>query len=169
MNTTLISRRRLLAGGLAALAAFAGSGLALTAPAFAHDADCPVCKLKVVQDTKEQDNEVALRYGRKRIECRCVYCAITDANNGTYKNGDLKILAPSETKSKPVVIERIGGKWSAPEGTVFVAVKNSHKHCQTTYRAFTSKAAFDAHVKKNQALLKDAKPLTLEEMVAVSK
>lgn len=169
MNTNLISRRRLLSGGLAVLAAIAASNLAVITPAFAHDADCPVCKLNVIQDTKEQDNEVALRYGRKRIEYRCVYCAITDANKGAYKDGDIKILAPSETRSKPVVIERTGGKWSAPQGTVFVAVKNSHKHCQTTYRAFSSKAAFDAHVKKNEALLKDAKPLTLEEMVAVSK
>ena len=162
-SATTVSRRRLIAGGLAAFAAVAGlSGLTAPQPALAHDADCPYCKLKVVQDTKEQDNEVALRYGRKRIEYRCVFCAIAEVNNGAYKSGDVTILAPSEVKGKPVPISRKDGKWSAPEGTVFVAQKASHRHCQTTYRAFTSKAAFEAHVKKNGSLLKNAKPLTLD-------
>lgn len=168
MKTNRISRR-FFVGGVATLIALTAGGLSSPQAALAHDADCPYCKLKVVQDTKEQDNEVALRYGRKRIEYRCVFCAMAEVNNGTYKDGDVTILAPSETKGKPIPITRKAGKWSAPDGTVFVAVKNSHKHCQTTYRAFSSKAAFDKHVQKNEALLKDAKPLTLDEMVAVTK
>ena len=166
-----IRQSRIGAAGLAALIAAATLSLSgfSARPAMAHDADCPYCKLKVTQDTKEQDNEVPLRYGRKRIEYKCVFCAIADTNNGAYKDGDVTILAPSETKGKPVPVTRKGGKWSAPEGSVFVGVKASHRHCQTTYRAFTSKAAFEAHVKKNGALLKNAKPLTLDELVAVSK
>ncbi|HVK03551.1 MAG TPA: hypothetical protein VM490_08755 [Armatimonadaceae bacterium] len=165
-----ISRRRALTGGLAALVAAAGIPTLFAArPALAHDADCPYCKLKVVQDTKEQDNEVVLRYGRKRIEYRCVFCALAEAQTAQYKTGDVTVLAPSEKKAQPVVIERKGGKWSAPAGAVFVAVKQSHNHCQTTYRAFTTKAAFDAHVAKNQPLLKGAKPLDLNGLLAVAK
>lgn len=150
-----------------ALAAAAAT-MIVPATAFAHDADCPFCKLKVVQDTKEQDNEVVLRYGRKRIEYRCVYCALAEAQSDQYK-GNLRILAPSEIKGKPVLIERTDGKWSVPAGAVFVGVKDSHKHCATTYRAFTTKAAFEAHVKKNPVLLKDAKTLTFEELAALAK
>ena len=164
-----VSRRRILAGGLAALVAAGLPALFATRPALAHETDCPYCKLKVVQDTKEQDNEVVLRYGRKRIEYRCVFCALAEAQTDQYKNGDVTVLAPSEKKAQPVVIERRNGKWSAPAGTVFVAVKNSHKYCQTTYRAFTNRAAFDAHVAKNQSLLKGAKPLGLTDLLAVAK
>ncbi|GAB4462518.1 MAG: hypothetical protein OHK0029_29520 [Armatimonadaceae bacterium] len=136
--------------------------------AFAHETECPFCTLPVVQDTETQDNEVVLRYGRKRIEYRCVYCALAEAQSDRY-SGDVTILAPSELKGKPVVITRKDGKWSVgPDKAVFVAVKNSHKHCQTTYRAFTNRAAFDQHIEKNAELLRDAKPLTLEEMLRAS-
>ncbi len=133
----------------------------------AHEAECPHCELDVVQNTANQDNETALLYGKKRIEYRCVFCAIADAEK-SY-TGDLTVMAPSETKGKPVAIARAGGQWSAPEGTVFVGKKVKHRYCETGYRAFTSKAAFDAHVKKNKVLLKDAKPMTLAEMVEISR
>lgn len=133
----------------------------------AHEAECPHCELDVAQNTPEQDNETAIQYGKKRIEYRCVMCAIADAEK-SY-TGDLTVLAPSEIKGKPVQIARKGGQWSAPEGTVFVGKKVKHRYCETGYRAFTSQAAFDAHVKKNKVLLKDAKPLTLAEMVEVSR
>jgi hypothetical protein len=143
--------------------------LAVSAPnrALAHEAECPHCELDVAQDTPKQDNETAIQYGKKRIEYRCVMCAIADAEK-SYKE-DLTVLAPSEIKGKPVQIARTGGQWSAPGGTVFVGKKVKHRYCETGYRAFTSKAAFDAHVKKNKVLLKDAKPLTLAEMVKVSR
>lgn len=160
--------RRAFAGRFAALVGALTLTSTLVPFAQAHDTDCPYCTLKVVQDTPTQDNEVALRYGRKRIEYRCVLCAIADINRGTYKDSDLTILAPSETKGKPIPLLRQGGKWSAPEGTVFVAVKSGHEHCQATYRAFSSKTAFDAYVKKNATLLKDAKPVTLAELVTLS-
>lgn len=166
-KTTAFSRRA-FASVFAIAVTLTGSGFLPTA-AFAHDTPCPYCKLKVTQNTKEQDNEVALRYGRKRIEYKCVFCAIADTNNGTYKESDVTILAPSEKKGQPVEIMRMAGKWMAPEGTVFVAVKASHKVCQTTYRAFTNKAAFDAYVEKNQATVKGATPLTLDQLVALAK
>lgn len=151
---------------LAASLALGASGLA-GRPLMAHEAKCPHCTLDVVQDTEQQDNEVALRYGRKRIEYRCVFCALSQAIS-EFK-GDLTILAPSEIKGKPVVISRKDGKWSvSPETTVFVAHKVNHRHCQIGYRAFTSRAGFDAHVKSHPDLLRDAKPLTLEEMVAIA-
>lgn len=135
--------------------------------ALAHEAECPHCELDIVQNTPEQDNETAIHYGKKRIEYRCVFCAIADAEK-SY-TGDLTIVAPSEVKGKPVQIARKGGQWSAPEGTVFVGKKVKHRYCETAYRAFTTKTAFDAHVKKNKVLLKDAKPMTLAEMVEISR
>lgn len=143
--------------------------LAASAPRYvqAHEAECPHCELDVVQDTPEQDNETAIHYGKKRIEYRCVLCAIADAEK-SY-TGDLTVLAPSEIKGKPVQVARKSGKWSAPEGTVFVGKKVKHRYCETGYRAFTSKAAFDTHVKMNKVLLKDAQPLSLAEMVEISR
>ena len=133
----------------------------------AHEAKCPFCELDVVQDTAQQDNEVALRYGKKRIEYRCVMCAIADASK--QYEGDLAILTPTEIKGKRAVIARTAGQWtSQPEGLVFVGEQVKHRHCQLGYRAFTTKAAFDAHVQKNKAIIRNAKPLTLAQMVQLS-
>jgi len=156
-NTT-----KLLTVVAGALLVVAGLGAAQ-----AHEAKCPYCELDVVQDTPEQDNETAIQYGKKRIEYRCVFCALADAEK-SY-TGDLTILAPSEIKGKPIVIERKDGKWSAPDSTVFVGKKVKHRHCQTGYRAFTTQAAFDHHVSKNKVLLKDAKAITLADMVEIAK
>jgi hypothetical protein len=162
---TAAARRWWLIAGVAVLVS--GMGALAALPVRAHEATCPVCKLDVVQDTAEQDNEVALRYGRKRIEYRCVFCALSDAKN--YK-GDVTILAPSEIKGKPVLVSRTGDKWSvAPESAVFVGEKVNHRHCQTGYRAFSSRTGFDAHTKKHPDLLKESKPLTLPQMVELAK
>ena len=165
MRTTT-TRRLFVAGTLASVL---GAGLAGPAlrPALAHEAKCPVCKLDVVQDTATLDNEVALKSGRKRIEYRCVYCALFDAKSYT---GDITILAPSELKGRPVVLSRKGGKWSAaPETAVFVGHKVNHRHCQVGYRAVTSRDAFDKWVQKHNDVLKDAKALTLPEMLDVAR
>lgn len=159
------SLRPMLALGLAVSL---GVGVLGARPAAAHEATCPYCRLDVVQDTAEQDNEVALRYGRKRIEYRCVFCALAQAKSDY--TGDVTILAPSEIKGKPVLITRKEGKWSvSPESALFVAQKVNHQHCQTGYRAFATRAGFDAHVKKHPELLKDAKPLTLPQIVEIAK
>ena len=151
---------------LSALIVVALIGGALQMPLQAHEAKCPHCELDVVQNTATQDNEVALKYGKKRIEYRCLMCAIADANK-SYK-GDVTVLAPTELKEKPVQIVRKDGKWSAPEGIVVLGEKVKHRFCQTGYRVFTTKAAFDAHVQKNKVTLKDAVPITLDQLVAIA-
>lgn len=156
---------------LAILAAGVATSLSLplTSPALAHEADCSVCSLPVVQDTDKQDNEVKMRYGRKRIEYRCLYCAMTDAQN-ELKDGEIAIAAPSEKKGQPVVVKRANGKWSAPEGAVFAAKKANHRVCQITYRAFHSKSGFDAWVKAHPDQFdKESKPVTLEQLLELSK
>lgn len=159
------TRRLLLAGSLAAVLAVPITAFSVR-PALAHEAKCPVCKLDVVQDTDKLDNEVALRSGRKRIEYRCVYCALSDAKSFT---GDITILAPSEFKGKPVLLSRKEGKWSvAPETAVFVGHKVSHRSCELGYRALTTKSAFDKWIHANHDLLKDAKPLTLAGILEVA-
>jgi hypothetical protein len=158
------SRRLLLSSAIAV--ALSGTALLGMQPASAHEGKCPVCKLDVPQDTKDQDNEVALKSGRKRIEYRCVFCALSDAKSYT---GDITVLAPSDVQGKPILLSRQGDKWSVtPETALFVGEKVNHRDCQTGYRAFTSRAAFDAWVKKNHALLGDAKPLSLQQIVDLS-
>lgn len=168
MKTRMTSLRRSVAfGGLTLALGFGVVGLSAR-PAMAHQTNCPYCRLPVVQDTDQQDNEVALKYGRKRIEYRCVMCAMSQAKTD-YK-GDVTILAPSEVKGKPVVISRKSGQWSvAPESAVFVSAPGSHKECQTRYRAFTNKAGLDTFVQKHHDLLHDAKPLSISEMVSATK
>lgn len=143
---------------------FIGAGV--QSPVRAHEAKCPHCELDVVQNTATEDNETALKYGKKRIEYRCVMCAIADANK-SYK-GDVTVLAPTEIKGKPVEIVRKSGKWSAPGGLVILGQKVKHRHCQMGYRVFNTKAAFDAHVQKNKVTLKDAKPITLAQLVEIA-
>ncbi len=132
---------------LLAVMALVGTGtMMLGTPAMAHDADCPFCKLKLLQNTKEQDNEVVLKYGNKKIEYRCVFCAIADSKR--YK-GDLVVLAPSEKKGEPIVLKRTAANWSAPEGTVFLNAFKKHADCSLLSRAFTSQAALETYAHKN--------------------
>jgi len=170
MKMTNKVTRRILTGGLAALLSLG----ALSAvemrlqPALALEADCPFCNLAVLKNTPKLDNETTLRHGRKRIEYRCVYCALADAI--TEFKGDVTIIAPSEKKGKPVTLKRTAGKWSVmPASAVFVAQPVSHRHCQVGYRALTSKAAFANYVKANKKVVGAAKPLSLAQMVAASK
>lgn len=138
--------------GLVALSASTGK---------AHEAECPFCKLALVQNTDKLDNEVVMMYGNKRIEYRCIYCVFAD--QGRYK-GDLTVQAPSEKKGAPIIIKRVGDKWTAPDSTVFLQQFKRHKNCASHSRAFTSRAAFDAYVKENA--ITDATPLTLAQEIA---
>ncbi len=117
--------------------------LGMSTMASAHEGDCPYCKLKLVQNTKDLDNEVVVKTGNKRIEYRCMYCVIKDQKR--YK-GDLVVYAPSEKKGEPIVLKRTAGKWSAPEGTVFLNTFKKHADCSALSRAFTSKAAFEKYI-----------------------
>jgi hypothetical protein len=164
---TSLSRRKAL-GGLAALMIAGSTGVLSTPrPALAHEAPCPYCSMAITQDTATQDNETVLKIGRKRVEYKCVFCALADAQS-EYK-GDLTIAAPSETKDSPIVIKRVADKWTTAPGAVFVAQKGSHKVCQTLYRAFSTQAAADAYIKANPKTFdKDAKSLTLDQMVKLA-
>lgn len=168
MNTSfLVTRRACLAGTLTVSLSLGIAAAITPRPASAHEAKCPICKLDVVQDTEKLDNETAIRAGRKRIEYRCVYCALQDA--GSF-NGDLTLLAPSEVKGKPVVLSRKDGKWSVqPETAVFVGTKVDHRSCQVGYRALTGKASFEKWLQANPDVPKSAKPLSLSEMLEVAK
>lgn len=161
MTGTKKNRRWVL--GLAAALATVGIGAGVL-PALAHEGKCPVCKLDVPQDTEQQDNEVALKFGRKRIEYRCVWCALTDAKT---IQGDVTVLAPSDLKGKPVTLVRKGAAWTAtPDTAVFVATKINHRQCQVGYRAFRDAAAAETYIKKNVAVVGEAaKPQTLAQLL----
>lgn len=136
------------------------------ASASAHEAECPYCDRAITQDTATQDNETFLKYGKKRIAYKCVYCAVSDART-EYPKGDLSIVAPSEKKGAPVIVKRVGGKWSAPAGVVFVAnMPLKHKTCQVMARAFTNKSAANSYIKAKKL---STSPMTLAQLVAAAK
>ncbi len=155
MNTFKIIRQAI------ALLAILGA-IGISATASAHEGDCPYCKLKLVQNTKDQDNEVVLKMGNKRIEYRCLFCVFKD--QGRYKS-DLVVYAPSEKVGEPVILKRTAGKWSAPEGAVFLNTFKKHADCAALSRAFSSKEAFEKYVKANS--VQEAKALTLEQFIAI--
>lgn len=129
-------------------------------PGQAHEADCPYCKIKLVQNTKDSDSEVVVRFGNKRIEYRCIYCVIADQDR---MKSDLIVYAPSEIVGKPVLLRRIAGEWTGPEGAVYLNLLKGHEQCAVTARAFTTKDAFEKYVSLHK--LDGAKPLTLKEFV----
>lgn len=132
----------------------------LSAAAF-HEVPCQFCKLVVVQNTETQDNEVVLQFGNKRIEYRCVYCAIADS--GRYK-GDIVVYAPSEKVGEPVIILRKEGKWTTrSENAVFINMFEEHPRCAELSRAFHTREAFDAYVVKHK--IENPKALKLNELV----
>lgn len=143
-------------------ALFAATLAPLTAVS-AHEAPCPYCSMPITQDTDTQDNEVALKYGRKRIEYKCVYCALSEAKT-EYPGGDLSILAPSEKKGEPVLLKRTAGQWTAsPASVAFVSnAPLKHKVCNDQARAFTTEAAAKAYIAKTGL---DTAPLTLGQML----
>lgn len=156
-------------GRLAVIFIIAAASLAFVALSVstskAHEAECPFCKLALVQNTDKVDNEVVMMFGNKKIEYRCIYCVFAD--QGRYK-GDLTVNAPSEKKGAPIVIKRTGGVWTAPDSTVFLQQFKRHKNCASHSRAFTSKAAFDVYVKENG--IADATAHTLaQELAEVAK
>ena len=136
--------------------------------AFAHEAPCPYCSMPITQDTATQDNEVSLKAGRKRIEYKCVFCALSEAQSDY--TGDITIAAPSEKKGEPVIIKRTDGQWSSlPVAPYFVSKDPlKHKMCEVQARAFTTKAAAQTYIDAHKDALADAKPLTLAEMVEVA-
>lgn len=139
-------KKHILLGGLFAATIFAPLG---AIPVFAHEAPCPYCAQPVTQDTPTKDNEVALKVGRKRIEYKCVYCALAEAK--TEFGGDLSILAPSEKKGEPVSLKRTNGKWAMLPATAhFVSSeKIKHKLCHVQARAFSTKNAAQNYAQAN--------------------
>jgi hypothetical protein len=145
---------------LTLICTFLGS-LGLAGVALAHEADCPYCKLKIVQNTKDQDNEVVVKFGNKKIEYRCIFCAIKDQKRYT---ANLVVYSPSEKVGEPVVLKRTDGKWTAPAGAVFLNSFKKHADCASLSRAFSSKTALDQYVTDHK--IEDAKALSLDEFIA---
>jgi len=73
------------------------------------------------------------------------------------------VYAPSEKVGEPVILKRTDGKWTAPEGAVFLNSFKKHVDCAALSRAFSSSVAYEAYVKKND--LKETKAFTLLEFI----
>lgn len=133
---------------------------ALALGASLHEGDCPLCKLPLIQNTEEADNEVVVKFGNKRIEYRCVSCVIKDQTR--YKS-DLVVYSPSEKVGEPVILKRTAGKWSAPEKSVFLYESTKHAECAALARSFSDKDAFVKYAAKVGKA--NAKPLNLDEFI----
>jgi hypothetical protein len=160
-NTTALVRR--IVGGTVALALTFGAlnlpAPGLLTPAMAHAAPCPYCNMTVSDATAS-----VLRAGRKRVEYKCVYCALSEAK--TEYKGDLTITSPSEKAGKPVVMKRTGGMWTvSPATAYFVSPQRlKHKVCQQQARAFSTKAAAQAFAKTSSGMV-----MTLAQMNAMAR
>ncbi len=161
---TSFSRRSVTTGALTVISSVALPFLGLR-PALAHQVDCPFCAMSITQDTPKQDNETTLKMGSKRLEYKCVYCALSEAKS-EFPTGDLTINAPSEKTGKPVVLKRAGGKWSATPATAFFVAPEhiKHKSCNAQARAYTTKAAA-----QNAATTNGGKAMTLAQLNAMVK
>lgn len=150
--------------GLAIAAVIGIGGVIQSTPAAENK--CDYCDLKIIPDTKTQDNVTRMSVKGKRYQYRCVLCAIGEAKEDFPKE-NVTIYAPSEKKGKPVVIKMSGGKWSAsPKSAVYLKAPVKHRQCHLGYRAFSSKAALAAWAKKNDW---PNKPLSLSQMVTEAK
>ena len=43
------------------------STVGMPAVSLGHEGDCPYCKMPLVQNSKDHDNEVVVKFGNKRI------------------------------------------------------------------------------------------------------
>ena len=133
------------------------------ATASAHGVECAYCEIDVAPA-----DVVTMTHAGKVHKYKCIYCALDEAQ-GEYKSGNVVVTSPSEKKGKPVVIRRVAGKWISPAGATFVGpAKLRHPICHIQYRAFTSRAAAQAHIAKNKKVLGDVKPLSFAQVLKLS-
>ncbi len=159
-NVHFLARPALFCGTLAALLTTVLVPTLAVRPALAHSAPCPYCNMTVSDATAS-----VLRTGHKRIEYKCVYCALSQAQS-EFPAGDLTVSAPSEKPGHPIVIKRTGGKWSAsPASATFVSPAHiKHKMCQEQARAFTTKAAATKFAKTESGMV-----MSLAQMNAMAR
>jgi len=162
MNIRINSLARLapLCGTLAALLGTALVPNVGIRPALAHQAPCPYCNMTVADA-----NAAVLSAGRKRIEYKCVYCALAEAKT-EYSSGNISISAPTEKAGHPVTLRRTANRWSAaPASAYFVAPAHiKHRICQAQARAFTTKAAASAFARSSGGMV-----MTLDGLNAQAK
>jgi hypothetical protein len=91
-------------------------------------------------------------------------CALAAAED---IRGDLTITTPSTVKGKPVLLNRrAGGEWSVtPSTAVFADAAGDHAQCEIRYRAMLDRSDFDAYAAAHPQILKDSKPVTLQDLV----
>lgn len=122
--------------------------------------------MPVVSDSSAMDFRVTLKSKGKTVAYRCVLCALADAKSAV---GLLEIQAASEMKGHPVTITRDAGKWSiSPEKAVFAYAEGDHEQCETRYRALTSPEAFTCYTQAHPKVLKNAKQITLAQIIKLA-
>ena len=132
--------------------------LALASLASAQ-APCAHCGMPI-----PKADAVSVAMGGKKIVARCMLCA---RDLSAQSAGAATVSGPTEDPTQPLLLRSDDkGDWTSnlPD-VVFLEVEGDHATCNRWSRAFTSKAAFDAYIKKNPQF-KGAKPLTLTEWSA---
>jgi hypothetical protein len=132
--------------------------------------ECGHCSMPMVLDPKAGYGATVSAEGWT-MEVRCMLCA---RDMAAQVSGQALVRGNTEDPNRPLLLKSDDeGNWTANlKDVVFLEVEGPHATCSEWSRAFTSRAAFDAYVKAQQAeneedeSLKNAKPLTLKEWSA---
>jgi hypothetical protein len=123
-------------------------------------ADCHHCSMPLWEGKDEWRNPTVTAEGWT-MRVRCPLCA-RDMSAETKGRAILRIPTEDPERLIVVIADEQGNLKGSMPGAVFMEREAGHAGCDDWSRAFTSRAAFDAHVKAHPELA-DAKPLTFEE------
>jgi hypothetical protein len=122
--------------------------------------DCHHCSMPLWEGENAWRNSTVTADGLS-MRVRCALCA---RDMSAETKGRALLHIPTEDPHRPalVISDEQGNLKTTTPGIVFLEAEASHAGCDDWSRAFTSRAAFDAHVKANPKL-SGAKALTFDE------
>ncbi len=122
--------------------------------------DCHHCTMPLWEGKDEWRNSVVLADG-KGMRVRCVLCA-RDYSAETKGKAILHLATENPERPLVLIADEQGAFQSSLPEAVFIEQESSHAGCEEWSRAFTSRAAFEAHVQAHPEL-KGAKALSFTE------
>ena len=123
-------------------------------------ADCHHCSMPLWDGADAWRNPTVMADGWS-MRTRCALCA-RDMSAETKGRAILQLPTEDPHRLAVVLSDEQGNLTTSTPGLVFMEAEGSHAGCDEWSRAFTSRAAFDAHVKANPKLA-GAKALTFAE------
>lgn len=123
-------------------------------------ADCHHCSMPLWEGKDDWRNPAVIADGRS-MRVRCALCA---RDFSAETKGQAILHIPTEDPGRMIVMiaDEQGNLTTSMPEAVFIEKQGSHTGCDDWSRAFTSRAAFEAHVKAHPEFA-DAKPLSFKE------